>query len=225
MSPLESPIAAAIRLAGGPAAVARQLGCTVQAVCFWRDGDRALPVEHGAALEALTGGEVTRRDMWPTTWHHVWPELREAQQPTDTQRAAKGASLQAAAEAHANEVHARRLAELQAMAPLLAKLDCLRPVLAVHGLEVTPDNLSLYREAVCGNPRVRHRVLRLYTGIFPSADTTQRWLTALLAVGFEALSASPGVCPTALMRFGSLLIRIDVPPAYAQQLAAAEVPA
>lgn len=133
--------------------------------------------------------------------------------------------LQAAAEAHANEVHSRRLAELQAMAPLLAKLDCLCPVLAVHGLEVTPDNLSLYREAVCGNPRVRHRVLRLYTGIFPSADTTQRWLTALLAVGFEALSASPGVCPTALMRFGSLLIRIDVPQAYALQLVASEVPA
>ena len=134
--------------------------------------------------------------------------------------------LQAAAEAHANEVHTRRLAELQAMAPLLAKLDALCPALEARGLYVTPDNLSLYRETVCGaNARVRHRVLRLQTGLFSTSETTQRWLTALLDMGFETLSATSGVYPTALLRKGTLLIRLDVPPAYAQQLAAAEVPA
>lgn len=64
----------AIEKAGGPASVARLLGTSVQAVCFYRDGKRAFPVEHAAKLEAANG-VVRRWDMFPDSWHRIWPEL------------------------------------------------------------------------------------------------------------------------------------------------------
>lgn len=38
-------------------------------------GAKSIPIEHMAAIEAFTGGEVTRQDMHPTGWHRIWPEL------------------------------------------------------------------------------------------------------------------------------------------------------
>ncbi len=66
-------IALAIERAGGSAKVAVLMGCSVQAVCFYRDGKRTFPVQHGAALEAASG--VRRWEMWPQDWHRIWPEL------------------------------------------------------------------------------------------------------------------------------------------------------
>ncbi|WP_076503555.1 YdaS family helix-turn-helix protein [Pseudacidovorax sp. RU35E] len=70
-------IARAIEAGGGPAEVARRLGVTTQAVCFWRDGSRKLPVRYGAAIESACHGLVTRRDLWPDDWKAIWPELVE----------------------------------------------------------------------------------------------------------------------------------------------------
>ncbi len=63
----------AIHLAGGPARVASLIGRSTQAVCFYRDGKRAFPHEHGAALEAASG--VRRWEMWPDEGPRIWPEL------------------------------------------------------------------------------------------------------------------------------------------------------
>ena len=68
-------IAKAIEIAGGPAALARRLNVTTQAVCFWRDGKRKLPEVLGASVETATGGQVTRQSLWPDTWRAIWPEL------------------------------------------------------------------------------------------------------------------------------------------------------
>lgn len=76
-----TPIQQAISEAGGPSAVAAVLGCSVQAVCFWRDGKRLFPHEHGAAIEQATAGKVTRRDLWPEQWHAIWPELVTPEHP------------------------------------------------------------------------------------------------------------------------------------------------
>lgn len=65
----------AIDAAGGPPAVAALLGVSVQAVYFWRSGKRRLPPEHCAALEAASGGRVTRRDLRPSDWSRIWPEM------------------------------------------------------------------------------------------------------------------------------------------------------
>ena len=69
----------AISAAGGPAAVGRELVVSTQAVCFWRDGLRAVPEKFGADLERLSGRVATRQEMWPDNWRRIWPELEQAQ--------------------------------------------------------------------------------------------------------------------------------------------------
>lgn len=71
----------AIEAAGGPSEVAKRLGVTAQAVAFWRDGDRRFPPEHAAPLEDACNGAVTRREMFPDTWHVIWPELVSKKHP------------------------------------------------------------------------------------------------------------------------------------------------
>lgn len=78
VEPVPSVVARAIELAGGPAHVARSLGLNTQTVCFYRDGARRLNTDHAAALEALSGGQVTRQQMWPKSWKRIWPELATA---------------------------------------------------------------------------------------------------------------------------------------------------
>jgi DNA-binding transcriptional regulator YdaS (Cro superfamily) len=68
-----SPLQRAILQAGGPAKVANLIGRSTQAVCFYRDGDRSFPPEHGATLETASG--VKRWEIWPENWHLIWPEL------------------------------------------------------------------------------------------------------------------------------------------------------
>lgn len=67
----------AIDAAGGPSKLAAGLGVTAQAVCFWRDGKRRLPFDHGPAIERLAGGVVTRQQLFPNDWRRVWPELAQ----------------------------------------------------------------------------------------------------------------------------------------------------
>ncbi len=79
-----TPIQLAVAHVQGPAKLAGILGVTTQAVCFWRDGKRRLPVEYCAQIELATGGKVTRRELRPHDWQNIWPELAEgaASSPT-----------------------------------------------------------------------------------------------------------------------------------------------
>jgi DNA-binding transcriptional regulator YdaS (Cro superfamily) len=65
----------AIELGGGSKVVAQKLGLSYQMVQLWKIGKRKPTPTHGAQIELLTGGVVTRRDMFPDCWHEVWPEL------------------------------------------------------------------------------------------------------------------------------------------------------
>jgi DNA-binding transcriptional regulator YdaS (Cro superfamily) len=76
-------------------------------VYFWRSGKRGLPHEHGASIERLTGGAVTRKDLWPQDWQRIWPELAL---PT-TQEAAAQQALVHAFDKAVDEFGASRLAE------------------------------------------------------------------------------------------------------------------
>ncbi|WP_313571978.1 helix-turn-helix domain-containing protein [Comamonas terrigena] len=65
-------ISLAIQGAGGPAKVARQCGVSVQAVCFWRDGKRTLPAEHGITLEKMNEGRIRCEQMLPDVdWAYI----------------------------------------------------------------------------------------------------------------------------------------------------------
>ena len=84
-------ISRAIEAAGGPAALARQLGVTTQAVCFWRDGRRAVPEKHGADIERACHRLITRKDLWPDTWQRTWPELADATESAPAPLVGEGA--------------------------------------------------------------------------------------------------------------------------------------
>lgn len=70
-----NPIQKSISIVGSASALARSIGVTPQAVCFWRDGLRGIPAERCAAIERATGGQVTRKDLRPNDWQEIWPEL------------------------------------------------------------------------------------------------------------------------------------------------------
>ena len=69
-------ISLAIQGAGGPAKVSRECCVSVQAVCFWRDGLRALPAEHCITLEKMNEGRIRCEQMLPDV---DWAYLRATQ--------------------------------------------------------------------------------------------------------------------------------------------------
>ena len=68
---------AIIDLLGGTAKVARMCKVDPAAVSNWKI--RGIPADKfmflGARIETESHGLVTRQDIFPTTWHLVWPEL------------------------------------------------------------------------------------------------------------------------------------------------------
>lgn len=63
---------------GRQAALARQLGIKLPQVAKWAAGEKPVPIVHMAAIEEFTGGVVTRKQMRPGDWSHIWPELATA---------------------------------------------------------------------------------------------------------------------------------------------------
>ncbi len=59
---------------GRKADLSRALGVQYQNVCAWQTG-ASVPIKYGAAIEAATGGAVTRQELFPDQWPAVWPEL------------------------------------------------------------------------------------------------------------------------------------------------------
>lgn len=77
------PLDLAVKIAGGRGLMAYELGVTVAAVGNWKL--RGVPIEKCVAIERMTRGAVTRRDLRPQDWQNIWPELAPAHAtPTDT---------------------------------------------------------------------------------------------------------------------------------------------
>ncbi len=55
--------------------LARHLGVPPSFVAKMSEGDKPVPVAHGAAIEQFTEGAVTRQAMFPNDWQRIWPEL------------------------------------------------------------------------------------------------------------------------------------------------------
>jgi len=120
-------------------------------------------------------------------------------------------SLQAEAQARATEAFNRRTAELKELAPLLAKLDELRPALEERGCTLYTDTITLERESLSGGyGDPRHKVLRLQTSGWFDKAKPRRFITALQDLGFKTLSTKPGPYGSALLRKGTLLLRVDL---------------
>ena len=71
---------------GRLAALAKHLGVSPPNVVAWCVGAKPIPMIHAAGIEIFTGGAITRRELFPDTWHKVWPELAKSSvsQPTFT---------------------------------------------------------------------------------------------------------------------------------------------
>jgi DNA-binding transcriptional regulator YdaS (Cro superfamily) len=78
----------AAELVGGAAKLASLLGVTPQAVAFWRDGKRRMPVEMCSHIERETKGAVTRQKLRPLDWMLIWPELVGGEAPSASDVAA-----------------------------------------------------------------------------------------------------------------------------------------
>lgn len=60
---------------GALGALAAQINAHVPDVSMWASGRRPIPHHRAVAIEKATGGQVTRKDMFPSTWREIWPEL------------------------------------------------------------------------------------------------------------------------------------------------------
>jgi len=67
----------ACALVGGQSNLARLLHVTAPTVNQWVSGKRPVSTERCIAIERITDGQVTRRDLRPDDWHLIWPELAE----------------------------------------------------------------------------------------------------------------------------------------------------
>lgn len=64
----------AINEVGGVGKLAGAIGVGQSVVSNWR-ARKSVPPEHCAAVEAACRGKVTRRELRPTDWRRIWPEL------------------------------------------------------------------------------------------------------------------------------------------------------
>jgi DNA-binding transcriptional regulator YdaS (Cro superfamily) len=60
---------------GRVAIVAKQARLHPAFVSQLANGKRPVPADRAADLEEACGFHVRRWDMFPTTWHRIWPEL------------------------------------------------------------------------------------------------------------------------------------------------------
>jgi DNA-binding transcriptional regulator YdaS (Cro superfamily) len=76
---------------GRATALAKGLGIKPPSVTQWAKGKKPIPRLHGAEIERLTGGLVTRQELFPDQWEQLWPELtpkrrkKAADQPLESQ--------------------------------------------------------------------------------------------------------------------------------------------
>ena len=57
--------------------LAKELRLNLTYVSQIVNSHRPVPITAMAQIEQLTNGAVTRKDMRPTDWHEIWPELRD----------------------------------------------------------------------------------------------------------------------------------------------------
>jgi len=62
---------------GAATQLAETIGAHSSDLSNWTSGQRPVPVKFAVAIEVATDKIVTRKDLCPTDWHLIWPELTE----------------------------------------------------------------------------------------------------------------------------------------------------
>ena len=63
--------------AGSQKLLADLVGVSPSNVNQWASGVRPVPIEKCVAIERVTNGAVTRKDLRPDDWQLIWPELAD----------------------------------------------------------------------------------------------------------------------------------------------------
>lgn len=66
---------------GAVHAMATAIGAHAPDVSDWRNSRRSVPIERCVQIEQFTDGAVSRRDLRPGDWWHIWPELVDDEHP------------------------------------------------------------------------------------------------------------------------------------------------
>ncbi|VEJ54594.1 transcriptional regulator [Pragia fontium] len=61
---------------GGAKQLASQLSVSSSFLSQMASGAAAISPERCVLIESLTGGAVTRKDLKPSDWQKIWPELQ-----------------------------------------------------------------------------------------------------------------------------------------------------
>lgn len=78
-TPLKRVAAQTVSHFGTQAALAKALGYEDRRnVTNWVNGVHPFPPGHCVAIERLTEGKITRKQLRPTDYAELWPELAEA---------------------------------------------------------------------------------------------------------------------------------------------------
>jgi DNA-binding transcriptional regulator YdaS (Cro superfamily) len=78
----------AISIVGSATRLARILGVSTQAVCFWRDGARGIPAERCPSIERATEGAVRCEDLRPDVdWGYLRQPLASSATAKESQHA------------------------------------------------------------------------------------------------------------------------------------------
>lgn len=78
-NPSQRALLAAIEHAGSQSALARLLGKSQPHIHKWLHSPNSLAPEHCAAIERVTAGAITRKELRPDDWQEIWPELALAE--------------------------------------------------------------------------------------------------------------------------------------------------
>jgi DNA-binding transcriptional regulator YdaS (Cro superfamily) len=71
-------VAVAAEIVGSQAALARSLNASAPTINQWAKGIRPIPEKMAVAIELITKGAVTRRDLRPDDWWQIWPEMAQS---------------------------------------------------------------------------------------------------------------------------------------------------
>ncbi|EPI6484950.1 transcriptional regulator, partial [Neisseria gonorrhoeae] len=64
---------------GNQSDLARKTGISPSFIHQIAKGLKPVPIQSAALIEKSTNGRVTRKEMFPDTWHLIWPELADDQ--------------------------------------------------------------------------------------------------------------------------------------------------
>lgn len=69
--------------------LAAELGVSPSYLSQMASGDAPISPKRGVEIEVVTGGDVTRQDMFASDWQAIWPEMPELKPARRAKRSPK----------------------------------------------------------------------------------------------------------------------------------------